>query len=86
MSTPDTGPTSPKGDYDEELGGRSPLARFGVPDTDRHVDTGQRTAARPKVDTKNVDNTDSVAGPNGPGTTNTLGQQKYTDKRYKSHG
>jgi len=66
-----------------------------VPATDRHVDTVRTTRApggtagnlpTPKVPTKNVDNTDSVVGPNGPGTTNTLGQQKFTDKRYKGHG
>jgi hypothetical protein len=86
MSTPDTGPTSPKSDYDAYLGSRSPLARMGVPDTDRHVDTGQHSASRPVVATKAVDGTDAVSGPNGPGKENTRGLAAETAERYKTRG
>jgi len=86
MTLPATGPTSPKGDPDAAIGGRSPLAHMGVPDTDRHVDTGQRTSPPPKVDTKAVDGDDAVCGPTGPGTTNTLGQAGMTAERYKARG
>ena len=73
-------------DASDGMGGRSPQARSGVPDTDRHVDSGQHSANRPKVDTKSVNGDDAVAGPNGPGTKNTLGQADMTAERYKSHG
>ena len=86
MSTPDGPRVNPKTDVEDGIGGRSPQARMGVPDTDRHVDTGQRTASRPTVDTKSVNSDDAVAGPNGPGTKNTLGQADMTAERYKSHG
>jgi hypothetical protein len=86
MSTPDGPRVNPKTDVEDGIGGRSPLARFGVPDTDRHVDTGQHSAARPTVDTKSVNGDDAVCGPNGPGSTNTLGQAAKTAERYKAHG
>lgn len=98
MTIPATGPTAPKTDVEAPLGARATIAPFGVPATDRYVDTDRTTRAAagtaanmptPKVPTKDVDGTDAVLGPNGPnrlGTENTRGQQKYTDERYKSRG
>ena len=87
MATPATGPTSPKGDYDDHVGGGAPSGGpHGTPATDRHIDIGQRTDRPPTVSTKSVDRTDAVKAPNDQGTTNTREQNDMVAKRYKGVG